>query len=133
MFTMAGATEVRHVAFWSGSEWQPLGNGLDDGVFSLAVYRGLLIAGGKFALAEDQKTGGVAKWDGNRWTSLGSGVSGSISSASSDFPAVFALENYNGTLIVGGRFALAGGCPCEWHRLMGRFIVGAAGTWRQRQ
>jgi hypothetical protein len=73
-------------------QWEPLGIGLDNYVFALAVYNGDLIAAGNFA-------GKIARWDGSAWQPLGAGFNS----------AVLALSVYSGELYAGGYFTTAGG------------------------
>jgi hypothetical protein len=79
-FTTAGGQEANNVARWDGSEWQPMGAGIEHRVLALAVHDGALIAGGE---------GGFSRWDGSVWTSTAAAQ-------------VHAFTTYNGDLIAGG-------------------------------
>lgn len=79
---------LNHIARWDGSSWHPLGFGLDDFVFALAVdSAGNVYAGGRFsgacANAACSSTGAalnnVAMWNGTAWTALGGGLNNEIS------------------------------------------------------
>jgi hypothetical protein len=73
--------------------WSPLGNGT-NWEYSLVVYNNDLYAG------EQSGSGGhgLKKFDGTTWSDFG-GINGTVN----------ALVVYNGKLIVGGSFTLAGG------------------------
>jgi hypothetical protein len=45
-FTYAGGVTCNYIARWNGSQWQPLGTGMNNWVYALTVYNGELIAGG---------------------------------------------------------------------------------------
>lgn len=117
-FATAGGEQVNRVAAWDGEAWHPLsgpdGTGVSggQGVFALATYDGELVAGGDFTEAGGVTVDHVARWDGQRWAPLpgedGVGVDHRIVP-----PAVNALSEWDGDLIVGGRFTSAGGAPAE--------------------
>jgi hypothetical protein len=104
-FWLAEDVEVHRIAAWNGSSWLPLGSGVSGhylpypDVRALAIYNDRLMVGGAFT----QLTGGdpashVAAWDGSSWSQLGSGANGTVS----------ALTFFDGKLIVGGYFTIAG-------------------------
>lgn len=99
-FTIAGGAAANYIAQWNGSNWQPLGSGMNSLVDALAVYNGELIAGGYFITAGGVITNYIARWDGSNWQPLGSGIY---------WGNVNALTVYNGQLIAGGWFSKAGG------------------------
>jgi hypothetical protein len=108
-FNAAGGVDARNIARWNGNSWQPLGGGVDSGGSALTVYNGELIMGGGFTEAYNSDLNGgfipvtvnyIARWDGSNWHPLGSGM---------DDYAVEALTVYNGELIAGGPFTIAGG------------------------
>jgi hypothetical protein len=115
-FTEAGGTQVGLVARWDGSMWTAVGEGLgpvgpsviglhshDDGTGAK------LYVGGSFTeTGSGSPAAGVAVWDGTAWEGLGSGVSGGqLYSAVNAFAS--GVGEDSATLIVGGRFAQAGG------------------------
>jgi hypothetical protein len=63
---------------WDGQAWTPLGNGItsanpsQSGVLSLCAHddgtQTVLVAGGRFNLADGQSANGLASWDGTSWT-----------------------------------------------------------------
>ncbi|MFC1572867.1 hypothetical protein ACFL6M_04630 [Candidatus Eisenbacteria bacterium] len=95
---------VDGLARWDGISWYPLGAGVDWSVMSLTTYDGDLIAGGYFTEVDGVPANCIARWDGASWYALGSGMS-----SGSTTPVVFALTEYNGSLIAGGMFDTAGG------------------------
>jgi hypothetical protein len=84
-------TQLNNIARWDeGSQsWQPLGVGVNDGIFALEVYNGDLYAGGDFTMAGGQSANYIARWDGSQWHALGTGISGA------NPPWVMSLEVYN--------------------------------------
>jgi hypothetical protein len=120
-FTNAGGVSANYIARWDGSQWHPLGSGMDAGVRSLTVYNGDLIAGGQFTTAGGVTVNGVARWDGSQWHPLGAGLSGGCC------PWALAVKEYQGDLYAGGPFWNAGGVAdtmfiarwdgSQWHSL----------------
>jgi hypothetical protein len=109
LFSAAGTVPAANVARWDGTQWRPMGYGLTGGtpysiVSGLAVYNGDLIATGNFTTSNYTVVNGVARWDGTTWSSLGDGIG---DDPENDFVGPMAV--YNGTLVVGGRFSVAGG------------------------
>ena len=97
-FTRAGENYVNNVALWNGSNWQPLGLGVNAKVLALTVYNdGELIAGGEFTNAGGVIAYKVAKWDGVNWSSLNSGME-------DENDKVTSLITHSGDLVVGGQF-----------------------------
>lgn len=100
------------LARWNGVSWQAVGDAGVQNVLrvsALGVYNGELIIGGRFSSVGDVDALNVARWDGDEWRALGSGI------GTTDFfsPNVYALHEYNGTLVVGGTFAMAGGLVAD--------------------
>jgi len=105
-FNVAGGIEVHHVARWNGTEWQPLGAGINGygemGAFSLAKWRNDIIVIGTLGVT-GHFTNEILGWDGVSWQALGPGI-GTGSNA-----VCYALTVYNDDLIAAGTFTLAGG------------------------
>lgn len=61
-----GRTYITDIAKWTGSDWQPMGEGLNGPVKSLILFDDgsgkALFAGGDF---------GIARWDGMSWNEIG--------------------------------------------------------------
>ena len=113
IFDSAGGMPVNNIAIWDGSNWSALGNGITGyavhtAVHTLAVYNGILYAGGYFDSAGGMATNNVAEWDGSKWLPLGAGITDSNAFFGGD---VIALTAYNGDLYAGGIFNIAGGQP----------------------
>jgi hypothetical protein len=103
-FSLAGGNAAANVARWDGTNWQPLGNGLNGIVLALAVYNGQLFAGGKFSMSGSTAVSNIARWDGTAWQPLGAGVNGSVQ----------AMTVYDGKLIVGGGFTSPASRIAAW-------------------
>jgi len=112
-FTLAGGVPAGSVARWDGSNWSPLGSGL-DGVIAPRVHRmivadvgdGLsLYVAGTFTTAGGVDVGNIARWDGN-WHDVGGGTF-------SYLDEVFDLEVFDEgsgpALFAAGDFSNAGG------------------------
>lgn len=100
-FERAGSVDAGHIALWDGSGWSALGDGVDDFVWCVGSYRGMIIAGGGFANAGGGPAARIAAWDGQLWQPLDAGVQ--------DFAR--GLFPYGGALYVGGQFQQAGQKP----------------------
>jgi len=99
------ANHDSQVAAWNGTSWSPLGSAGNE-VLSLAVFNGVLVAGGKFDTMSGVPAGHIASWDGNAWTEVGGGVDGPFSA--SNPVRVAALDVWGNELVVAGRFESAG-------------------------
>jgi hypothetical protein len=97
-FNTAGGDIANRIASWDGTNWQPLGTGMNNYVFALTIYNGELIAGGGFTTAGGVSASAIARWDGGSWQALGGGLNGTV----------YSLTVYNGELIAGGLFTTAG-------------------------
>ncbi|MGA2092069.1 MAG: hypothetical protein ABSH16_01495 [Sedimentisphaerales bacterium] len=113
VFTTAGGIDVNEIARWNGDKWQKLGSGLGGSSYhlgyALTVYNGDLIAGGQFTRAGDIDANSIARWDGSNWYPLGTGFGVGISMPNNPQASVRSLTVFNGQLIAGGDFNLAGG------------------------
>lgn len=83
---------------WDGDSWEPFGTGFNNIVRCLAVYNGMLIAGGDFGNKSGLHVNHVVAWDGANWLPLGDGVDGGVE----------VLFVYSNQLIAGGNFNRAG-------------------------
>lgn len=107
-FQTAGTKTALRVAYWNGTEWNPMGNapenGMNSDVYALVVggSSGTLYAGGNFTTAGTATANYVAYWNGTQWSGLVYNANGMSSK-------VFALAYANGTLYAGGEFTTAGG------------------------
>lgn len=81
-----GNTNPNHIARWDGTNWSPLGDGVnawvsgiggwrDYGVVeSLAASGGVLYVGGGFDTAGSLRVTNVARWNGSSWAPMGNGL-----------------------------------------------------------
>src|SRR5262249_5060830 len=88
--------------------WFPLGSGLGDTVYALAVNGTDVYAGGLFTTAGGGPASRVAGWNGSAWFDLAGGVNNPSNTA-----VVNALTLGDGGSYVGGSFTTAGGSPAS--------------------
>ena len=132
-FGTAGKVGAANIARWDGTNWWPVGGGVDGlGVATLAVDGRNLYVGGYFfqAVGASPDTVGVARWDGSSWQALANGISG----------AVRALKISGTDLYAGGHFTNTSGVLAsniarwdgmQWSALgsgISRIVRGAAGN-----
>lgn len=92
---------IRGIARFDGSDWKPLGNGLNGPATVATVFRDSLYVAGSFDSAGTIQTSRIARWDGAGWAGLADGINyGSY---------VSSMAVYKDTLFVGGDFFEAGG------------------------
>ncbi|MCX6833791.1 MAG: hypothetical protein NTW07_01430, partial [candidate division Zixibacteria bacterium] len=103
--TPASLSEDPDDIFWDNSI-SPSVAGVGGAVIEAIVYDGQLVVGGYFQAAGGVVANGIAAWDGASWSPLGTGMSGGTSY---NTPHVNALTVYEGKLIAGGYFTVAGG------------------------
>lgn len=109
-FSQVAGVVAASIARWDGSDWSPLGgiegNGVNGLIYAMARYQGSLYVGGEFSAAGGVPAANIARWDGSNWHALAEGVALGVPY----YPAqVLALAEYDGELVVGGRFTSAGG------------------------
>jgi hypothetical protein len=105
-FTAADGKAVKRLASWDvSSGWQALSGGMDQMVRAMTVFAGETIAAGDFTRAGDVAASHIAHWDGLIWEPVGNG----LTDPSPQGARVCALTHFNGQLIAGGFFTLAGG------------------------
>lgn len=98
-FITADGQTVNNIARWDGSNWQSMGDGMDNAVLGLTVFEDDLIAVGTFRHAGGEQAQYVARWNGTEWQPMASGMNGSVS----------AVEVFGSDLIIGGVFKSIGG------------------------
>jgi trimeric autotransporter adhesin len=93
---------MANVGRWTGTEWQPLGAGVNGFVYALAADgAGHVYIGGDFTALNDEDAtpvSRVAVWDGSAYADLLGGVDG----------PVYAFALLNGAVYMGGLFGAAG-------------------------
>lgn len=101
-FTHAGGKPAGGIAAWDGTQWTGLGP-TGAPVRTLSVIGEHLYAGGLFKQIGVGPTkvmaSRIARYDGSKWAALGAGING----------AVNAIASYQGEIIAGGGFTMAGG------------------------
>ena len=70
-FTNPTNSAMRNIALWNGSDWQPIGGGLDYSVFAVAGNQQNLFALLQFTGADGLSKTRVMRWDGIAWSRLG--------------------------------------------------------------
>ena len=112
-FDRIGNTTIYGIAHWTGSAWEPLGEGLEEdaNVYALAMGAdGSLYVGGEFLTTGGGLTvNNVARWDGSSWSAVGGGVLHSSFDATVEALALDA----SGNLYAGGYFNRAEGNVAE--------------------
>ena len=109
-FLNAGGIVSPGIASWNGSTWGTVGNpiipparGAFLGVYALAEYQNKLYLGGTYHMGIGLLDSAIfAVWNGQHWLPVGGGVKGTI---------IKALTVYEGKLLVGGDYYLAGDVP----------------------
>lgn len=97
-FSMAGSTSVSNIAYWDGASWHSAGC-IYGTVKDLIVYNNELYAAGDFDVCAAMADVDIAKWNGTMWGYLPNAnglVMGHVNT----------LEEYNGTLLLGGNFSI---------------------------
>jgi len=89
---------VNHIAFWDGTEWQPLGQGLSYSIASAYAWTlalnggGDVIVSGLFEQARNSDgssvDGPVVRWDGSRWHNESQGLPLTLGAATFDVDQV---------------------------------------------
>ena len=86
LFSTADLSLASNIASWDGTAWQAAGTGVNDQIWSLALFDidftgpidPVLAAGGDFTLAGGVAASRVATWSGTAWSALGAGANGSV-------------------------------------------------------
>ena len=98
-FDQAGTVPADNIAAWDGTQWSPVGGGVDDYVSEILVDGSNLYVGGAFTSADgDSSVHLIGLWNGSGWSALGDGVEG----------PVYYMVKSGGDLIAGGGFSVSG-------------------------
>lgn len=97
------------IAMYDGTEWTPLGTGLNEYCRAIHEYNGNLIVGGYFTAADGVACNKVAKWNGTTFSAMGQGFDG----VGID-EYVKSMMVWNGTLFAGGAYTQAEGGPMNY-------------------
>src|SRR5580765_7363828 len=106
-FSQVGGIWATNVAFWNGTNWAALAEGVNGGLniaYVLAVRGNSLYVAGNFSKAGGINATNIAQWDGTNWASLSGGLL-----SDSFHGGVYALGFLGLNLYVGGNFTNAGG------------------------
>lgn len=102
------------IAMYDGSNWYPLGTGLNEYCRAIHEYNGNLIAGGYFTTAGGVSCNKIAKWNGVNWSPMGLGFD-----ANGIDEYVKSAMVWNGTFFAGGAYTQAEGSPmnhiAQWY------------------
>lgn len=102
-FRRLGGRNCFGVAKWTGKNWEPVGDLLNDQVYDICVFNGDIIIGGSFTYGSGLRTiRRLAILRNGRWEELSGGMNNTVSS--------LATHTISGaeTLYVGGSFTTAG-------------------------
>jgi hypothetical protein len=92
-FSSINGDSINNIASWNGFTWNNLGNGLNGGVWYLAVHNEQLFASGAFtASGNDTTVHRFAKWDGLTWSPFDS---------AHRFNSTGPMTSFNGGLVIG--------------------------------
>lgn len=113
IYASAGGVPVNGIARWDGRRWHALGAGLQGGSAlptALVATQDGVIAVGSFEQAGAVSVGGIAAWDGTAWSVIGNGE-GPRKDGMKGW--LYAVEIFDGKLIVGGYFDTIDGVPAN--------------------
>ena len=113
-FSLSSGIQARHIARWSGTRWEPFGDGVmsfapEEGVRAISVYEGELFVGGSLKHASGPC--GVQRWTGSEWVPVG--VQRVIPWGSPARRIVNTLLVHDEALFVGGDFLRADDAPAR--------------------
>jgi len=100
---------MAYIAMYDGSNWTPLGTGLNEYVRAIHEYNGDLVAGGYFTNAGGVPANKIARWDGTNWNAMGLGFD-----ASGIDEYVKSATVWNGIFFAGGAYTQAEGNPMNY-------------------
>ena len=100
---------MAYIAKYDGSNWTPLGTGLNEYVRAIHEYNGDLVAGGYFTNAGGVSANKIARWDGTNWNAMGLGFD-----ASGIDEYVKSATVWNGIFFAGGAYTQAEGNPMNY-------------------
>jgi hypothetical protein len=103
-FDSSGVTQLNHIGFWDGIQWNAMGSGFNSRVRDIEEYNGEIYAIGDFTFSGTTAVNYIAKWDGTNWLDVGGGLN-------SGGRALFA---FNSELYAGGTFTTAGSQTCKY-------------------
>jgi len=104
MFDVAGGVSANHVAYWDGTRFHALGDGVNGFVNTMTLVGSKLYVGGDFNEASGRIVNAIARWDieSERWSAVGSGF------GRAGMARVRTIMPYGKWIYVGGEFSYAG-------------------------
>lgn len=104
VFNIADGQVANSIAYWDGTNWQPIGDGFKaqqqgGAVWDIEEFRGKLYATGLFNTSGDLPMDSVARWDGNHWRPFGQA---DVPNPIQGVPRT--LHVYNDELLLAGSF-----------------------------
>jgi hypothetical protein len=100
---LADSMLATNIARFDGTNWFPLGSGVNGPIKAIALRGSEVFVGGTFTSAGGGPATNVARWDGTNWWAVGEGIIGTVSTM------LFAGQD----LYVGGKFTMAGGVSAQ--------------------
>lgn len=97
------ATPYPGLAMHDGTQWNPMGAGLNGLAMDFAFFDGSLYACGWMYSSGSTPLNCITRWTGSNWEDVGGGLGGGSNNIAYD------MEVYNGELYVVGNFSTAGG------------------------
>jgi len=120
-FTLASDVIAFNIAYWDGTLWRPLGNGLSGVVRTLAVVGGQLYAGGDIFASGGTPLKNFVRWNGSAWQNVLGGCEG----------AVHSLWANGSELLVGGEFTSVAGGGIQYAYFAAYLSTGGGGgSWQ---
>lgn len=106
--TVTGDDAMSRIARWDGTQWHPVGQGVDNRVYGIAALGSNIYVTGRLTEAFNSdgssvSVSGAAMWDGSEWHALGAGLEGPSSTLG------FAIAAGGGKVYIGGDLTAAGG------------------------
>ena len=121
--SLAGGAPVAGVACWDGSHWSALASGLGQTIVNvlnvptaralLAANGNLYVTGENLNLAGSAAVSGLAVWTGAAWQTVAQGLQGYEFELAGAIGSGYALTGFNGEVVIGGAFGVAGGLPAS--------------------
>lgn len=108
--SISGNANCKYIAYWNGSAWAPLANGLYGGFVNAMkfIHSGILVIGGGFQKATGTAGDYICYWDGTAFHSFTEHGASELN----PLGFVYSIDtNPQGTIVIGGAFSNAGGDP----------------------
>jgi hypothetical protein len=118
--SLAGGAPAAGVASWDGRQWSALTSGLSPTTGDaptakamLSVNGNLYVTGENLTLAGGVAVSGLAVWTGSAWETVAQGLQGYPFELAGAVGSGYALTAFNGEVLIGGAFGVAGGLPAS--------------------